>query len=164
MKKFVIAFLILLATNLSCKKENPICACIHPPSIPYLNLVIKNVAGDDLLNSNNTGSFSNGQIQFYYKDANGSVKDVQYQIRVPFFYGNANDKFIYNQLYSTDIITVAKTGPTVFYLKLGENAPYELSLELDQQSVVSKLLIDKKEASKENSTPLSLMNIFYLLK
>jgi hypothetical protein len=172
MKKLIIVFVILFIANLSCKKDEdgggdiPNCGC-SSPQYPYLNLVIKSSSGDDLLNANNSGSFSNGQIQFYYKEANGSIRDIIYTIKSPFSYGNTGEKFIYYQLYSTDIVTIAKTSSAIFYLKLG-NTTYELSLELDQQpvvTVVSKLLIDKKEATKETGSIKNYLagNIFYLV-
>ncbi len=165
MKKLIIAFVILFVVNLSCKKDGGLCAC-SPLVSPTLYIVVKNASGSDLLNSLTAGYYVKSEIQLYYKDGAGTSKAIPFMINQPFSYGNANDKFAYYQLYSSEIISLTKAGVNVFYLQLGNTAPYELALEIDQQMVVNKLLIDKKEAPKETGFVKNFLegNLFYLVK
>jgi hypothetical protein len=165
MKKFLIALVLILTVGISCKKERGLCAC-SPIKPPLLNLVIKNAGGDDLLNETNTGSFTKNQIKLYYKDSNGLDKDIRFDIRGPFTYGTNNTKFNYNQLFSDEIVTLANLGYVVFYLKLGNNTPYELKLVIDQDKMVDKLQIDNTEALKEASIMKYYFSgtVFYLVK
>ncbi|TKC08336.1 hypothetical protein FA048_14360 [Pedobacter polaris] len=149
MKKFIIAFAIVFIVNLGCKKiiDQPVCAC-SPVSTGYLNLVVKNAAGNDLLNSNVTGSFAQNQIQLYAKDANGNIKQINFSIRPPITF-NA-EKFNYHQLLSQEIAILAKSIDHTFYLKLGNQLPYEINLQVSSNlNKVEKVLIDKKEAPKD---------------
>jgi hypothetical protein len=167
MKKFSIAFTVLFVLIFGCKKIDEangggLCACSPLPTA-YLNLVIKNTAGNDLLNTATAGSFAQSQIQLYAKDAIGNIKQINFYIRSPFSYGN--DKFNYNQLMSDEIATLAKSIDNTFYLKLGNQNPYEINLQVNSNfRKVEKVLIDKKEAPAETGKVATDygMNIYYL--
>ncbi|RZK60629.1 MAG: hypothetical protein EOO91_00635 [Pedobacter sp.] len=169
MKKFIVAFTVLFVVIFGCKKidENNgggLCACSPVQSTIYLNLVVKNTFGEDLLNSTTTGSVSQSQIQLYSKDANGVIKQISFSIRPPFSYGT--DKFNYYQLFSQEIAILAKSTDNTYYLKLGNQAAYELNLEVNgSMNKVEKVLIDKKEAPKEVGKVATDygMNIYYLI-
>lgn len=167
MKKFIIAFAIVFIASLGCKKimekDGGICAC-SPIESPYLSVVIKNATGDDLLSSTTTGFYAKNQIQLFYKDANGSSKPIDFTVRTPFSYGS--NKFNYNQIFSIEIVALAKSVDNVFYLKFGNNVPYELNLLIGQKRAVDKLFVNKQEAQKETGalTNYSSGNIFYLVQ
>lgn len=167
MKKFIIALTLVFAVIFGCKKIDEsngggLCAC-SPMQTAYLNLVIKNAAGDDLLNSTTSGSFAQNQIQLYTKDANGTMKQISFSIRPPFSYGA--DKFNYYQLMSQEVAILAKSIDNSYYLKLGNQAPYEVNLQVSSTlNKVEKVWVDKKEASKETgkvATDFGLV-IYYL--
>ncbi|TCC92086.1 hypothetical protein EZ428_10160 [Pedobacter frigiditerrae] len=168
MKKFTIAFAVLFVIIFGCKKidENNgggLCACSPVQSTAYLNLVIKNAGGEDLLSSTTTGSFSQSQILLYSKDANGIIKQISFSIRPPFSYGG--NQFDYYQLMSQEIAILAKSIDNTYYLKLGNQAPYEVNLQVNSNlSKVEKVLIDKKEVPKETGKVATYygMNIYYL--
>lgn len=164
MKKFLLALTIIFIVNLGCKKiidsEKP-CAC-SPVYYPSLNLVIKNAAGDDYLNTKTTGSFNKDNIQLYYKEANGNVKQVQFLIRQPFSYGSEQFKYFY--LRSEEILSINNFSATVFYIKLGNNAAYELKIDFDKsKNKVEKLLINNNEAVAATGTLTNYQdgNMFY---
>lgn len=167
MKKIIIAFAVLFVVVFGCKKIDEtngggLCAC-SPMPYAYMNLVIKNAGGEDLLNSATSGSFAQNQIQLYSKDANGNVKQINFFIRAPFSYGA--DKFNYNQLMSEEIAVLAKSIDNTFYLKLGNQTPYEINLQVNSNfRKVEKVLVDKKEAPKETGKLATDygMNIYYL--
>jgi len=166
MKKFLIALTLIIVANLGCKKEEigekgP-CAC-SPVMYPYLSIVVKGSTGEDLLNSKTTGSFSTGQIKLYTIESNGSTKNIDFGIRPPFSYGS--NKFTYHQLYSQQIIALMASTSGTFYLKLGDTAPYKLSLKLNTTTAkIEKLMINDKEAAVETGTLQGYAdgNIFYL--
>lgn len=162
MKKFILALTIIFIANLGCKKiidsEKP-CAC-SPIYYPSLNLVIKNVAGDDYLNTKTTGYFAKDNIQLYYKEPNGNIKQVQFLIRQPFSYGSEQFKYFY--LRSEEILAINNSTNTLFYIKLGNNAPYELKIEFDKNKI-EKLLINNSETVPATGTLTNYQdgNMFY---
>ncbi|RZL48518.1 MAG: hypothetical protein EOP00_09085 [Pedobacter sp.] len=164
MKKFLIAFVVVFIANLGCKKiiEQPLCAC-SPVQTAYLNLVIKNAAGNDLLNNAVAGSFKKDDIQLYSKDVNGNITQLSFSIQPPLTFNN--EKFNYYQLLSQEIAILAKSVDQTFYLKLGNQPSYTVNLQLTANlGRVEKVWIDKKEANKEIgklATDLGL-SIFYL--
>ena len=165
MKKFLAAFLLIFIVNLGCKKMDVggggLCACSLMPQ-PILSLLIKNSANADLLNSATTGYFDKSKIQFYYKDANNLVKQLNFGISQPFTYSN-DLKVTYYQLVSYEIGMLAKNINT-FYLKLGDGKVYELSLKVNN-TVIEKLLIDTVEIPKEFPTiTTSPISSIYTLK
>lgn len=167
MKKIIIAFIVIFVANLGCKKmsnTDGLCAC-SPISYPGISLVIKNAANLDLLNPANKEAYALSQIKLFQKDDKGVEKQVSFFLRPTFTYGiSGSEKFNYYQLYSEEMIALARTKQPVFYLKLADGSPYELNLELKEGVAdAGKLLIDKKEAPKETGE-LAKFNasIFYL--
>jgi hypothetical protein len=164
MKKFIIAFIVVFVTNLGCKKiiEQPLCAC-SPVVSPYLSLVITSANNEDLLDSKTNGALTKDQIQLYYKEANGTIKQIDFGIRQPFSFGS--EQYKYFQLFSQQIGLLAKSVDDSFYLKLGNDKLYELNLKINNNRV-EKLFIDKKEAPFEHSTTTtySYVNSIFLLK
>jgi hypothetical protein len=163
MKKSIIVLIVLFTVNLACKKENigggGLCACSLVPN-PRLNLVVKSATGTDLLNPETTGYFSASQIQLYYLGQNGNSIPVKFVVRQPFSYGN--NKFLYYQIFSEEIATLAKNKTQSFYLKLGTQAPHELNLEVNYTTRrVEKLLINKVDSPVDNAL-LNYVDIFYL--
>jgi len=163
MKKFLIALAVIIIANFGCKKEDigggGLCACSVVPN-PHLNLVIKSATGIDLLNPETTGYFSASQIQFYYLGQNGNSVPVKFFVRQPFSYGN--NKFLYYQIFSEEIATLAKNKTQSFYLKLGTQAPHELNLEINYTTRrVEKLSINKVDSPVDNAL-LNYVDIFYL--
>lgn len=161
MKKFLFVCAVLFIGSVGCKKMNidgnGLCAC-SPISQPELTLVIKNAAGDDLLNDKTSGAYTKEKIELYTKDEAGKVIPISFSIRQPFNYGD--EKFNFYQLNS-GIGFIQKKSSTV-YLKLGDSKVYELNIELNEGSyLLNKLLIDQKEAQKDLGTVLKYKSIFY---
>lgn len=165
MKKILIVLVVIFIANLGCKKANVggggLCAC-SPITTQPLILIIKNSADVDLLSPKTTGYFDKNQIQLYSKDANNVIKQISFEIRQPFTYGN-NQKIDYYQFTSGEIPYLSKSIENTFYLKLGDNKLYELNLKVNNNRI-EKLLIDKAEAPKEiqPATNTSLDGIYRL--
>jgi hypothetical protein len=166
MKKFLIVLAIIIAANIGCKKIDidggGLCAC-SPISNPSFSLVIKNAAGADLLNSKTPGSFAINQIQLYQLESNGTKKNINFSIRPPFSYGT--DQYVFYQIYSEQIVALATSATSNFYLKLGDNREYKLNLQFSTTSgKVEKLLIDDVQANIETGSVAnySYSKIFFL--
>lgn len=161
MKKIIIVCVILFIANVACKKTNidggGLCAC-SPMRSPELNLVIKNNAGDDLLNSQTTGAYSKDKIELFKKDGNGNAIPINFGIRPPF--SNGNEKFNFNFLSASGITYSQTANDNIIYLKLGEGKLHELALQVSQEGL--KLSIDKIEAKKDTSNVARYAYIFYL--
>jgi len=161
MKKFILVSLILFITGVGCRKVNPLCGC-SPLQSPELMLVIKNAAGEDLLDSKTSGYLSKDKIKLFKKDAKGIETQLTFYVRPPFSYGN--DKFNFNSLYSFDF-PYSSAGEGTFYLKTGDDPAYELKVKVNSNiNGLDKLLIDNKEAEKDNGTIAKYVTIFYLTK
>jgi len=161
MKKFLFVCAVLFIGSVGCKKMNidgnGLCAC-SPITQPELTLVIKNAAGDDLLNDKTTGAFTKEKVELYTKDGAGKVIPVTFSIRPPFSYGD--EKFNFYQLNFG--LGFMQNKNSILYLKLGEGKVFELTFELNEGSyALSKLLIDQKEAQKDLGTVLKYKSIFY---
>jgi hypothetical protein len=163
MKKIIFVFAVLFIANLGCKKmsdTDTLCAC-SPVMKPFVSLVIKNSADLDLLNPSSNGGYKEKQIQLYLKDSNGNNKQVSFRINPSFTYGN--EKFNYYQLTSIEIIDLAKSIDDTFYLKLGDNQPIEINLQVKNQAKVEKLIVDKKEILAETGNEAKyFLSLFYL--
>ncbi|GAA4310005.1 hypothetical protein GCM10023149_04560 [Mucilaginibacter gynuensis] len=163
MKKFLIICIVLFIAGVGCKKENVggtgLCAC-SPVIGPDLRLVIKNSAGDDLLNENTSGAYTTDKIEFYRKDASGKITPLTFSIRAPFAYGN--QEFAYNTISVPVDFLQQKAGQPI-YLKLGDKNVYELNAALNKQkNDVEKLLIGDTTAERDSSEVSKLSPIFYL--
>jgi hypothetical protein len=164
MKKILIAFAVLVVVNLACKKlsdHEPLCAC-SPVSYPGFNLVVKNAAGTDLLDVALAGAFKKDQIQLFQKDAGGTIKQIEFQIRLPFSYGN--DKFAYHFLQSYEITRLMSINGQQFYLKLGDQPAMEISFVGNNGTkLLEKVLINQKEIPLETTGAAQYIGpIFYL--
>lgn len=166
MKKFLIVLAIIIAANIGCKKidigGDGLCAC-SPISYPSLSLVIKNASGADMLNGKTPGSFAANQIQLYSMEPDGTKKNINFSIRSPFSYGT--DQYIFYQIYSEQIVALATSASSNFYLKLGDNREYKLNLQLNSTTKrLEKLLIDDVQANVEAGPVANYVNgkIFFL--
>ncbi len=166
MKKFLIVLAMIIAANIGCKKidigGDGLCAC-SPISYPSLSLVIKNSIGADMLNGKTPGSFAVNQIQLYAMESNGTKKNINFSIRPPFSYGT--DQYIFYQIYSEQIVALATSATSNFYLKLGDNREYKLNLQVNSASKrVEKVLIDDVQANIETGAVAnySYSKIFFL--
>jgi len=148
MKKFIIACLVIFTASIACKKEDigggGLCAC-SPIAETTLQLAVKNAAGQDLLDAKLSGSYTEKQIQLFQKDSNGNIKQIQFNISPPISFDS--QKFDFYQIRSSQIARLALENATqVFYLKLGDREPLEISLSVNlDKRKVEKLVIDKKE-------------------
>lgn len=143
---------------MACKK--PLCGC-SPEMGPELHLGIKNSASDDLLNTNTNGSFQQNKISIYKKDSNGAETAVYFTVVPASAFGT---DFKYNTISAYAFGDLLKSGKGNIYLKLGDNAPYELNIQLDSKGQIGKLLIDNIEAEKDDSAPTRHPTVFYLTK
>lgn len=165
MKKFITVLFVVFVVNFGCKKmdkANRACAC-SPVEESTLVLVLKNTENMDVLNPNTNGYFPNNNIQLYYQEEGGTQKKLNFYVLPSFSYGNK--KFNYYQLRSSEIIRKAITANQNFYLKLGNNEPIKLNVELDGSSryIVTKLLANGIEADAEKGEVLDYVpNIFYI--
>ena len=164
MKKFLIVCAILFIAGVGCKKmdydgSNP-CGC-SPIEPPGLNLVIKNTAGDDLLNEKTVGAYAKDNIQLFIKEVNGKETPINFNIRPSSAFGD--EKFNFNLLSSWGFYFLPKQANKTVYLKLGDSEPYELLLDLSKPAEAS-LLINKKAAEREKSGVGRSLPIFYLIE
>ena len=167
MKKFMLVCAILFIANVGCKKMNVdgggLCGC-SPVESPEFNLAIRNIAGDDLLSNSSSGAYNKSNIQLYRKDAEGKAVPIVFSIRQPFSYGD--EKFKYNLLSTSDLRFNPETQKDVIYLKLGDEPPYELTMQLKPNGrySVQQLLIDQKEAEKGEGNLAKFVSVYYLNK
>jgi hypothetical protein len=167
MKKFLIVIMAIFIANLGCKKINDsdgLCAC-SPIHYPYLSLVVKNSADQDLLDTKTAGAFAKDKIQLYYKESNGNTKQIAFFIHPPFSYGT--DQFKFSQLNSEEIVALSNNQVNTFFLKLGDNTPYELKLQFNTtKNRVEKLMVDNTEAVAETGKVTNYVdgNIFNLIR
>lgn len=167
MKKFLMVLAAVFIANFGCKKitdTGGACAC-SPTQYPYLSLVIKNAAELDLLDTKNTGAFAKDKIQLYYKDSNGNSKPINFFIRQPFSYGS--DQFKFSQLHSDEIVLLSNKQVDTLFLKLGENTPHVLKLQVNTTTYkIEKMLVDGKEAPVETGKITTYLygNIFNLIR
>ncbi|MBD1392057.1 hypothetical protein [Mucilaginibacter glaciei] len=164
MKKFILALVVLFAANVGCKKASNdggnICAC-SPIVGPSLHLVIKNSAGQDLLDDKTTGGLTKDKIDLYRKDAAGNIVKIYFGIQPPFQYGE--QKFPFYQLFTSDF-GFLQSANNIAYLKLDDKL-YELSIQLGTNSSrVDKLFIDKKETEKDTGAVNSYVSVFYFTR
>lgn len=164
MKKFILALVVLFAVNIGCKKASNnggnICAC-SPIIGPSIHLVIKNSAGQDLLDEKTVGGFTKDKIDLYRKDAAGNIVKMYFGIQPPFQYGD--QKFAFYQLVTSDISYLQSANNTA-YLKLDDKL-YELSIQLGTSSSrVEKVFIDKKETDKDTGAVNNYVSIFYFTR
>lgn len=163
MKKFLVVCVLLFIVGVACKKEDVggggLCACTLAPA-PTLQLAIKNSSGQDLLNTTVGGSYTAGQIQLFQKDNAGNAKQIQFRIKEPFNAGK--EKFEYYQIESVEIISLAsQKANQVFYLKLGNKEPLEITMSINQDKrMVGKLLVDKKEIPVANAYMANYINLY----
>ncbi len=145
---------------MACKK--PACGC-SPQTRPEMGLVIKNSAGEDLLDSKTAGYFPQDKIRLFKKEANGTETNLYFHVRQPMDFGT--DKFEYYSLYST-FYSLIPSGQGTFYLKLGDAPAYELKVQADMTKLsITKLLINDVEATKENGILASRgFDMFYFTK
>ncbi|MET1053820.1 MAG: hypothetical protein ABWY16_00795 [Pedobacter sp.] len=164
MKKFILVCAILFIVNAGCKKMNldggGACGCSPVQVGLQLNLVVKNVAGDDLLDDKVAGAYTRDKIELYRKDSGGKTVPILFAIRPPFSYGD--EKFKFSELSLLDSSYVPNSAGSVLYLKLGDKT-YELTLQAKPNTyTIEKVLIDQKEAEKDNGTVAKYSTIFYL--
>ena len=164
MKKFLIMCAILFIANVGCKKTNigggRLCGC-SPVVGPQLNLVIRNSAGEDLLNDKTARAYSKDKIEFFMKDGNGKVVPISFGIRPPFSYSDG--KFNFNTLFSDAIGVMQESTDKVIYLKLGSGGLHELKFTVNAHKLdMEKLLIDDKEPERAKSNAANFPLIFYL--
>ncbi|AYL94952.1 hypothetical protein [Mucilaginibacter celer] len=164
MKKFLLVSCLLFIIGVGCKKENVggggLCAC-SPILSPELNLVVKNGAGTDLLNQQNTGAFTTERISVYRKDATGKIIPISFAVRPPFSYGNETFGFHFLTVGNLDFLQ--KAPGEAIYLKLGDQEARELRVQFNtQRYAVDKLLIGGQEAPKDTGTVSKYTSIFYL--
>ena len=164
MKKFILACVILFIVNMGCKKTNADggapCGC-SPVMGPSFSLVIKNSAGQDLLNPQTTAALTQEKIELYRKDAGGKIIPLNFSIRQPFTYGN--EKFTFYQLYINDLSFINDAGDNTAYLKLGNGPVRQVNVFLGQNPVlVNKVLVDKKEIESDKDNGKTYLSIFYL--
>jgi|GEM_PF-698799 len=165
MKKFILVCAILFIANAGCKKMNVdggggLCGCSPARTGPQLNLVIKNAAGDDLLDNKSAGAYTKDKIELFRKDADGKVIPILFAIRPPFSYGD--EKFKFNQLTTFEMSHIKSSSNNVIYLKLADKT-YELTLQTKENPyLLDRVLIDQKEAERDSGTVAKYTVIFYL--
>jgi hypothetical protein len=160
MRKFILVFFAIFIAGAACKKVSTTCGC-SPAMGPELRLVVKNSAGDDLLNSKNAGYFAQGKIRLYKKDSNGNESSVYFTITPAPVFGN---DFKYNTIHAYGFGDLLKSGKGDVYLKLGDEAPYTLNIQVDNNEKVYKLLLNNQEAEKDNGTMAKYASVFYLTR
>lgn len=163
MKKFLFVCAIIFIANLGCKKNNigggGLCAC-SPIVEPELHLVVKNKAGNDLLSDKIAGAYSKEDIKVFQKTPDGKETPVNFTVRPPFSYGD--EKFNFSSLM-VGLNFLRNSAGSKILLKLGDSKSYELSFALNEGMYdINKLLIDNKEAEKDNGKVSTFVRIFYL--
>lgn len=163
MKKFIIACLVIFTASIACKKEDigggGLCAC-SPTAETSLQLAVKNAAGQDLLDTKLSGSYTEKQIQLFQKDGNGNIKQIEFMISAPIAFDS--QKFDFYQIRSSHIVALAQQNAAqVFYLKLGDREPLEISLSVNvAKRKIEKLVIDKKEIPAVSGSISNYLSLF----
>ncbi|MCX2432624.1 hypothetical protein [Pedobacter sp. GR22-10] len=154
MKKIFIVLAVMLVVGIACKKTidpgGGACACSPTEEPSYLSLSIKGDNGSDLLNAANVGAFSKDQIQLYYKDNQGVSQSIEFTIRQSFSRGTT--VYAFNQLFSTQITSLAKNINHTFFLKLGDRQPLALNLKMNGNKT-EQLLINQVAVPLETMVP-----------
>ncbi len=153
MKKFLAICILLFIVNISCKKMDlgggGLCAC-SPIAGPELFLMIRNTAGEDLLDPKTIGAYSKGEIQLFRKDENGKEIPVNFSIRPSFIFGEQKAQFNFNQLYVQEFNFSQNQTTKSLYLKLGKKVLYELDIQFRKSSIeIETLLINKIDAERD---------------
>ena len=141
MKKFFIICAIVILSGLSCKK---ICAC--DPAQAALFLVVKNAAGQDMLDPATPNYFSKDQVSLIAEGPTGK-SPLSFLVRRPEEWLGLNNYFI----YVSPIAAAVHFSPDL-YLKLGNQNEYILHITITKDGRnIAQLLIDGKNipASKK---------------
>ncbi len=160
MKKFLLCF-IVFSLALSCKKDHKPCGC-SPLNIEAI-FIVKNNQNADLLDPV-TGTFDQSKIKIQYKDGN-SFKDVAFVIRPPFVYGEAEIKFPFYQIISSQMANISMKAPaTEFYINWGDGSTDKLSFNYNtSKESVDNVKLNGVLQGLEPSIP-PYYRIGYLLK
>lgn len=153
----MIASLVLLIINISCKKLDQgqkLCGC-SPVTAPEFRLVLKNSSGEDLLSDKVTGAYSRDKIAVFYKDGDGKEVKRPFSLHEPFSYGN--QKFEMNTLG----IHIISADP--IYLRLGEGKVYKISFKVSETSSrLEDFMIDDTVAEMAAGEITKYLSIYYL--
>ena len=149
MKKLFIVCTIVILSGLSCKK---ICAC--DPAQAALFLVIKNTAGQDMLNPATPNYFTKDQVSLIAESPTGK-SPLPFHLRRPEEWLGLNNYFI----YVSPIGAAVGFSPEI-YLKLGNQNQYTLHITITKDGRrIAQLLIDGK------NIPVSKKpDLFYFLQ
>ncbi len=159
MKKLLILFVIVAAClNFTCK-----CGCEQPT--PYvINLVVKNLAGEDLLNPTVNGSFSATDIKLYKVD-NGMRTPLRFEIHMPVTSGSLKNQFY--RLVS-DELGWHSSSPNHFttsipYIQFKDEEPYKLAVQFDEKWKQMSLYANGYEMQRDENWPVK-NSLFHFIK
>lgn len=158
MKKLLILCAILININYACK-----CGCAEPA--PYvINLVVKNVAGNDLLDPTTSGFYSIADIKLYKID-NGVKTPLQFEIQMPITSGSSKIQFyrlVSDQLggYSSSPNHYTTSIP---YIQFKDEEPYKVAVQFDAKWKQMSLYANGYEMQRDESWPVR-NSLFYFTK
>ena len=147
MKKLLfLSVVVITCLYLSCCKCGP-----RPSPPPSIHLVVKNVAGEDLLNPLVNGSYSKAEIKLYKKFGASTTKSIQFDISPPLPVGYP--KTDYYRLASSELINHTSNymlqSDTVF-LQFRNEPPYRVLLQNEANGKLSLSLGGYANPQDEN--------------
>ncbi|NEU10484.1 hypothetical protein GZH53_19315 [Flavihumibacter sp. R14] len=165
MKKFIACFLFIFI-GLSCTKETAPILCGCSPAPPLLSLVIRSANGADLLDAAVAGAYQRNDIRLFYREGNGTEKQVEFFIRPPFGYGNDGAKFNFHQISIANLASINRSPDDLYYLKLsGSETPETLRIKMNTTTnQVGKVTINGIDNPVETSLPQAYGIIYSLVK
>jgi len=165
MKKFITCFLFIFI-GLSCTKETApiLCGC-SPIEVPSLSLVIKSANDADLLDPAVKGAYLRDGIKLFYKEGDGTEKQVEFFIRPPFGYGNDGAKFNFHQI-RFNLISKSQSPDGIYFPRLSAAAePETLQIEMNNTTKqLDKVTINGVDNPVETSLPQAYGTIYSLVK
>ncbi len=158
MKKLLILSVFIVSLNIACK-----CGCAEPA--PYVvNLVIKNIAGNDLLDPTTSGFYSIADIKLYKID-NGVKTPLRFEIQMPITSGSSKIQFyrlVSDQLggYSSSPNHYTTSIP---YIQFKDEEPYKVAVQFDAKWKQMSLYANGYEMLRDESWPVR-NSLFYFTK
>ena len=165
MKNFFFLLLVISSIQFSC------CKCEPPPPqygpIFSFNLVVKNLAGEDLLNPATIGGYNKDEIKLYNQKIDGSKKVITFTINKPLIAGN--DKLDYFQLNSTQIMPPSGEKKDITYLQFRDETPYIINLITRTnyngiRSDIMELSINYNQIERDTKLKDHINALFYFTK
>jgi hypothetical protein len=162
MKNFFFLLIVISNIHLSCK-----CGCELVPvsaktccDVSSFNLVVKNAAGEDLLNPKTIGSYKTDEIKLYNQKADGTRKTISFTINQPKI--GQNYKLDYFQLNSIKILP-SYGNRDVTYLQFRDETPCMVEISSSGNYLI-ELSINREKIERDEKLKEYINALFYFTK